>query len=308
MVELVLITSSDRADALSTVLIDELGAGSVSLEDADADAPIEQPLYGEPGLAVARAGWPHSRLVALFDREAQAQAAAAWVLAWAGVDGEDCGGGERVRVEAIRPVPAQDWVRLTQSQFEPVAVTPEFWIVPSWHDVPPQATRVIRLDPGQAFGTGTHPTTQLCLRWIARQAAARESPWQRVLDYGCGSGVLAIAAARFGARRIDAVDLDPAAVRATHDNAAANAVTLRCGAPELAQGTYDLVLANILASPLTVLAPLLAGHVAAGGDLVLAGILERQAEALREAYARWLVLGVGDTQDGWILMTARRAA
>jgi ribosomal protein L11 methyltransferase len=160
---------------------------------------------------------------------------------------------------------------------------------------------VIRLDPGMAFGTGTHPTTRMCLRWIA----AHPPRGQRVLDYGCGSGILAIGAARHGAASVDAVDIDPAAVQASLANAQANQVTLQVGLPELASGQYPLVLANILATPLRVLAPLLCAFVQSGGSLVLAGILERQAQELQEAYAPWCQLQVTDQQDGWILMTAR---
>ena len=202
----------------------------------------------------------------------------------------------------IGAVPDQDWVRLTQSQFAPVEITPQFWIVPTWHEPPAQARQIIRLDPGLAFGTGTHPTTRMCLRWIARHPMAG----QRVLDYGCGSGILAIAAARFGAAPIDAVDIDPAAVQSTLDNAHANGVQLDAGLPDRASGVYGVVLANILATPLKVLAPLLCSHVAPGGSLVLAGILERQADELKSAYAAYLPLQVADTQDGWVLMTASR--
>jgi ribosomal protein L11 methyltransferase len=166
---------------------------------------------------------------------------------------------------------------------------------------------VIRLDPGLAFGTGTHPTTRMCLRWIARHAPEESAGWSRVLDYGCGSGILAIGAALHGARGIDAVDIDPAAVEATRLNARANGVAVREGLPEAAQGAYPLVLANILATPLKLLAPLLCGHLAPGGALVLAGILERQADELQQAYAPWLALDVADREDGWILMTGRRA-
>jgi len=204
-------------------------------------------------------------------------------------------------VNALQVVPDEDWVRVTQAQFAPVPVTPKFWIVPSWHAVPAAAERVIRLDPGLAFGTGTHPTTRMCLRWIATQARA----WPRVLDYGCGSGILAIGAALHGAREIDAVDIDAAAVEATRANALANGVTLRAGLPDVAAGAYDLVLANILAQPLKLLAPLLAGHLADGAPLVLAGILERQADEIRAAYAPWCDLSVSDSEDGWILMTGR---
>jgi ribosomal protein L11 methyltransferase len=216
---------------------------------------------------------------------------------------------EGCQVLGVAEVPEQDWVRLTQSQFAPVDITPDFWIVPTWHELPPQAVRSIRLDPGLAFGTGTHPTTRMCLRWIARNgtvAADGSSTLGRVLDYGCGSGILAIGAAKFGAVDIDAVDIDPAAVESTLQNAQANGVQLKAGLPDKAQGEYQTVLANILATPLRVLAPLLCSHVAAGGHLVLAGILERQADELKEAYAPWLPLQVADSEDGWILMTASR--
>jgi ribosomal protein L11 methyltransferase len=198
----------------------------------------------------------------------------------------------------------QDWVRLTQTQFAPVEVTSDFWIVPTWHEPPAQAKQIIRLDPGLAFGTGTHPTTRMCLRWIARHGVQD----QRVLDYGCGSGILAIGAAKYGANRIDAVDIDEAAVTSTVLNAEANGVTLTAGLPEQAHGLYQTVLANILATPLKVLAPLLCSHVEAGGSLVLAGILERQADELKAAYASWIQLEVADAEDGWILMTAKKSA
>jgi len=198
-------------------------------------------------------------------------------------------------------VAEQDWVRLTQSQFAPVDITPSFWIVPTWHEPPAQAQKIIRLDPGLAFGTGTHPTTRMCLRWIATHDVSH----QRVLDYGCGSGILAIGAALHGATDIDAVDIDEAAVSSTVLNAEANGVRLNAGLPEKATGQYQTVLANILATPLKVLAPLLRQHVAQGGNLVLAGILERQEQELKDAYAPYCTLQVSDREDGWILMTAQ---
>ena len=300
MVELLLLAPQDRVENASDALIDELDALSVSVEDADADSTDEQALFGEPGMPAPRAGWRRSVLRALFADEGLATEAATLLLAQDWADG--------IHVQAIAPVEDQDWVRLTQSQFAPVPITPDFWIVPSWHEPPPGAKHVIRLDPGLAFGTGTHPTTRMCLRWTARHAVQRASRWTRVLDYGCGSGILAIAAALHGARRVDAVDIDPAAVESTRANALANGVDLTAALPEAANGLYDLVYANILATPLKLLAPLLCAHVAAHGDLVLAGILERQAEELKVAYAPWLSLDVSDTEDGWILMTARQAA
>jgi ribosomal protein L11 methyltransferase len=206
---------------------------------------------------------------------------------------------EGCQVLGLSELQDQDWVRLTQSQFAPVEITPEFWIVPTWHEPPAQARQIIRLDPGLAFGTGTHPTTRMCLRWIAAHPG-----FARVLDYGCGSGILAIGAAKFGATLVDAVDIDTAAVESTELNASANGAQLQAGLPELANGTYNLVLANILATPLKVLAPLLRAYVAEHGHLVLAGILERQADELKEAYAPYCQLQVTDSEDGWILMTA----
>ena len=298
MIELALRAPQALVEQLSDALVDELDALSVSVEDADAGTDDELPLFGEPGMAPPAPAWTHSMLRVLFDDEDTANAAAAALLARPDAD--------RLSLQSLAAVPAQDWVRLTQSQFEPVAITPTFWIVPSWHAPPASAERVIRLDPGLAFGTGTHPTTRMCLRWIAAQAPAVAASWDRVLDYGCGSGILAIGCALHGARAVDAVDIDPAAVTATLSNASANDVALSAGAPETAQGRYPLVLANILATPLTLLAPLLAEHVGDGGDLVLAGILDRQQQSLRVAYAPWLELDVADTQDGWILMTGRR--
>ena len=298
MYELVLRAPETLVEAVSDALIDELDALSVSVEDADAGSDAEQALFGEPDMPAPQPGWQRSTLRALFAGEALACTASAALLAqdWAA----------ELVLQSLQPLPEQDWVRLTQSQFAPVAITDDFWIVPSWHNVPPAAKRAIRLDPGLAFGTGTHPTTRMCLRWLATHAAVLGAPDARVLDYGCGSGILAIAAALHGARDIDAVDIDPAAVQATALNAQANHVVLRAGAPQAASGSYSLVLANILATPLQVLAPLLCARLRPGATLVLAGILERQTEQLQAAYRQWLTLQVSDTQDGWILMTASR--
>jgi ribosomal protein L11 methyltransferase len=296
MHELVLTAKEELVEPVSQALMDELDALSVSVEDADIDTAAEQALFGEPGLPLVHQAWQRSTLRALFVDESRATAAATLLLAkdW----------GADLHVQTLQRVPDADWVRLTQSQFVPVAITSTFWIVPSWHQAPPSARKVIRLDPGLAFGTGTHPTTRMCLRWIANHGQA----WPRVLDYGCGSGILAIAAALHDARQIDAIDLDPAAIQATQANAFANGVILSAGTPERAGGLYRLVLANILAQPLILLAPLLAKHVEPGGHLVLAGILERQAEDLCLAYGPWLTLEVRDREDGWALMVGQRDA
>lgn len=295
MFELSLLCPEERVELLSDALV-ALDALSVSVEDADAQTPAEQALFGEPGMPPPKEGWQRSRMVALFAQEAQAQEAVQLLSAQDFFDA--------CRVLGVQAVADQDWVRLTQSQFAPVEITSDFWIVPTWHEPPAQAQTTIRLDPGLAFGTGTHPTTRMCLRWIAQHGVSG----QRVLDYGCGSGILAIGAAKYGARNIDAVDIDEAAVTATVLNAEANGVTLNAGLPDQAQGQYQTVLANILATPLKVLAPLLCSYVAGGGALVLAGILERQADELKTAYAPWMQLEVTDSEEGWILMTATSPA
>ncbi len=298
MFELRLMCPENRVEAVSDAL-DALDALSVSVEDADAQTDAEQALFGEPGMPPPKEGWQRSRVLALFNTREIAQAALELLQVQ-----EFFGGCE---VLGVQNVPEQDWVRLTQSQFAPVDITPEFWIVPTWHEPPAQARTVIRLDPGLAFGTGTHPTTRMCLRWIARQGQAdadQKAGLTRVLDYGCGSGILAIGAAKFGASDVDAVDIDPAAVESTVLNAQANHVTVRTGLPDIVTGVYQTVLANILATPLKVLAPLLWSRVAPGGSLVLAGILARQADELKSAYAPYCALRVADTEDGWILMTA----
>jgi len=294
---LALLAPAAAVDALSDLLADELDALAVSIEDADAGSDTEQPLFDEPGVAAAGT-WTHARVSALFADEALATAAAAAVVAE--------GSGE-VRVVAIAAVEDHDWVRLTQAQFGPSRIADGFWIVPTWSEVPSEARQVIRLDPGRAFGTGTHPTTRMCLRWIVEHGDAGVA-WPRALDYGCGSGVLAIAASRFGAREVDAVDVDPAAVETTRANAIANGVVVRAGAPDIAAGRYALVVANILAAPLELLAPALAALVADGGDLVLSGILDRQADALRSAYAPWIALDAVAHDEGWALLAGRRTA
>ena len=292
MFELVLLCPQHQLEHLSDAL-DALDALSVSVEDADAQTDAEQALFGEPGMPAPQEGWQRSRVSALYN--SQALAKDALVILQEQKFFAECS------VLANREVPEQDWVRLTQSQFSPVEITPEFWIVPSWHQPPAQARIVIKLDPGLAFGTGTHPTTRMCLQWIAQQRNLG-----RVLDYGCGSGILAIGAAKFGAPDIDAVDIDESAVQSTVLNAKANQVHLRAGTPDMAAGVYQTVLANILAIPLKVLAPLLWSHVAPGGALVLAGILARQADELKAAYAPYCRLDITSQEDGWIRMTAQR--
>ena len=271
------------------------GALSVDVSDRSAGTQEEEPLYGIPD-AGAQALWRNSRMTALFPADANiahALAAAAGIVS------------EPFPAYSIGEVADADWVRETQAQFRPVEAALGLWIVPSWcRPIDPAATN-IRLDPGLAFGTGEHPTTRLCLRWLAGHLRRGAS----VLDYGCGSGILAIAAARLGAGQVSGVDIDPAAIAASRANAAANNVVARFGLPdELAGPPVDVVLANILANPLELLAPLLAERVANGGTIVLSGILEAQAGALTAAYRRWFNMEPWARDCGWVALVGARAA
>ncbi len=294
MLELAILVPEDDVEIVSEALM-ALDALSVSVEDADEGTDQEQARFGEPGMPLSEVAWRHSRLKSLFTDEATATHAQTVLLA------QDF--FARCHIEALVAVPDEDWVRLTQSQFEPLAITPDFWVVPTWHEVPRAARKHIRLDPGLAFGTGTHPTTRMCLEWMAEH---HEVPGM-ALDYGCGSGILAIAAAKLGVAVVDAVDIDPAAVDSTRANAQANEVSLRAvGLPDQVKGPYPWVVANILASPLKVLAPLLCQLVQPQGHLVLAGILSRQIQEVSDAYAPWIQLQVHRERDGWVLLIGQK--
>ncbi len=295
MRELVFDCPEQLAEGLSDALL-EVGLLSVSVEDADLGTDAEQPLFGEPGLEPETQAWLRNRVVALLpDGEDPAQLLADACAA--------CGFGD-IPVWTLRNVPDADWVRLTQSQFEPIEVDERIWIVPTWHEVPDRpGTISIRLDPGLAFGTGSHPTTHLCLAWLASNVR----PGGRVLDYGCGSGILAIAARKLGAGPTVGIDIDPQAVQSTQDNALANEVEVQAGLPDVLPGwRADVVVANILSNPLKVLAPMLCERVLSGGDLVLSGVLERQAEEVAAAYAPWISLSVWQARDGWVCLHGRR--
>ena len=305
MRELVLNCSEEEAEALSDAL---LGTGvlAVSVEDADSDTSSETPLYGEPGLEPAVQAWRNNRVVALLPDGLDPRHVLEQLQEETGREVED--GSWH-----LRDVPDEDWVRLTQSQFGPIRVGDRIWIVPSWHaadpGLPPPgaedgAAVRIELDPGLAFGTGSHPTTHLCLEWLADCLPQGSA----VLDYGCGSGILAIAAAMLGAARVEAVDIDDQAVESTRLNAANNGVTLpACLPDDFGPGQFDVVVANILSNPLKVLAPMLSNRVAPGGSLVLSGVLERQADEVAAAYAPWLRMQVWQSRDGWVCLHGQRS-
>jgi ribosomal protein L11 methyltransferase len=292
--ELIVELDRAQAEAYSDALID-LGALSVSVEDADADTPDEQPLFGEPGLTPQRTAWQRSRVVALLAPEhdpAVLATAAANVLALATVPHFD-----------VREVEDQDWVRLTQSQFEPIAIGERIWVVPSWHAAPDPNALILELDPGLAFGTGSHPTTRLCMEWIEQSVTLGQS----LLDYGCGSGILAILAKKCGADPVFGIDIDPQAVESARDNSARNRADVTFALPDACPAqAFDIVVANILSNPLKLMASMLASKVKPGGRLALSGVLARQADEVAAAYAPWLELGVWRELDGWVCLTGTR--
>lgn len=286
--------AADVAERWADALLDA-GALSVDVADSHAGTPAETPLYAEPGGSVT-APWPVSRLTALFDAAVDAEAALAKAAACL---------DESVPAHRRAVIADVDWVRETQAQFVPIRVTDRLWVVPSWREpVDPGAINIV-LDPGLAFGTGSHPTTLLCLRWLAANVERGAS----VLDYGCGSGILAIAAAKLGAGVVTGVDVDPQAIAASRANADANGVVAEfCSPDRLTVERVDIVVANILANPLELIAPLLAGRVRADGRIVLSGILEPQADRVAAAYARWFNIAPWGCVDGWTALAGVRYA
>ncbi len=303
MRELVFETELDDTDEISDCLM-ALGALSVTVEDAQADRPTERPLFGEPGMPMDVQAWPSSKFVALLDQETDP------VSFWK----DFCTQDSRFESAAmeIREIADQDWVRETQRQFTPLRIGDALWVGPHWTEPPKDFSRqgiVIRLDPGMAFGTGSHATTQLCLESLIqvmkRGYASIPAKACRVLDMGCGSGILAIAAAKLGAQDVTAVDIDPIAVQTAKDNAAANQADIKAfDAEQSLQGSFDIVLANILAQPLKVLAPAITRLTRPAGALLLSGILARQADEILACYqplAQHLgPLQVLQERDGWV--------
>ena len=288
-----LIVDSRCVETLSDALL-ERGAFSVEVTDAAAGTASERPLFAEPGSAPAL-NWRTNRVVALFAQDANLAGVLTEALQAASLPSTTPYGMDRID--------DQDWVRLTQSQFAPLHVTPRLWVVPTWHDVVDASAINIRLDPGLAFGTGTHPTTRLCLRWLDTHMP----PGATVIDYGCGSGILAIAAVKLGAAHAQGVDIDEQALIAARNNANQNhtEVSFYAAADEL-KSTANVVVANILANPLTVLAPLLARLTAPGGMVALSGILAEQADEVRDAYRPWFDMHTTEPEDAWVLLAGSK--
>lgn len=293
---LTLQVEASRAEELADRLM-ELGALSASVEDADAGTQSEQPIFGEPSMQPPDDPqyWQHNKLSVLFDSDIDIPAVLQQLQQEAGL--------ASIPPCQIETVEEQDWVRLTQAQFDPIPISKRLWIVPSWHQSPDPEAITLVLDPGLAFGTGSHPTTRLCLQWLDESIKGGES----VLDYGCGSGILALTAAKLGARPVVGVDIDPQAVQSSHDNAAQNQVSAEFSLPDaLPPGQFDIVLANILTNPLKALAPLLINRVRPGGTLVLSGILDSQADEIISVYGHDIEFIPPVVMDGWVRLTGVR--
>lgn len=296
---LVITTNNVYAEPLSEALL-ALGALSVEILDAAAGTADEQPLYGEPGTP-AQQLWQKTEVSALFEEGADVIA-----ILRSAVDATGMPEQPGYHVDVVEE---QDWVKLTQSQFDPISISRRLWIVPTWHQPPdPEAINLV-LDPGLAFGTGSHPTTQLCLAWLDQYLQRGET----VLDYGCGSGILAIAALKLGARYVTGVDIDPHAIQASQANAVLNACDVErfffttdyavTGKSPDSTAQVDIVVANILSNPLIMLAPVLAQATRGGGRIVLSGILQEQSQDVQAAYQSWFEMQTAQSQDGWVLLT-----
>jgi ribosomal protein L11 methyltransferase len=298
--EVIIEIAREHAEGLSDALM-EAGALSVSVEDADEGTAQEKPLFGEPGMVPTEAAWDHSRVVALTDVDADQAAIVAEAASAIGL--------KDTPAFATREVADADWVRLTQSQFEPIHIGKNIWVVPSWHEAPDPNGLILEVDPGLAFGTGSHPTTRLCMEWLEAHLEPDDSaPGKTVLDYGCGSGILAMVAKKLGAGEVAGVDIDPQAIESAKLNAERNGCEIDFYVPDeftasqYGERRFDIVVANILSSPLKLMAPMLSGRVAEGGSLILSGVLARQAEEVAAAYAPFIKLGVWAEQDGWVAL------
>jgi ribosomal protein L11 methyltransferase len=295
--EIVIEVAHDNAEALSDALM-EAGALSVSVEDADEGTEAERPLFGEPGMEPKETAWERSRVVALAETDADH----ATIVA----EAAEAVGLPAAPAYTLRLVEEQDWVRLTQSQFEPIHIGKNIWVVPSWHDAPDPNGLILELDPGLAFGTGSHPTTRLCMEWLEAHPPVDLS----VLDYGCGSGILAMVAKKLGAAQVSGVDIDPQAIESARYNSERNRCEINYFLPEEfgqrpQPEVFDIVVANILSSPLKLMAPMLSSRVAPEGLLVLSGILVRQADEVAAAYAPFIKLSVWAEHDGWVALAGQ---
>ncbi len=301
--EIVIEVARHNAESLSDALMDA-GALSVSVEDADEGTDAERPLFGEPGMQPTEAAWERSRIVALTETTIDPSMLIEEAIRQSGLTLPD---GDLPWT--VRAVAEQDWVRLTQSQFAPIHIGKHIWVVPSWHDAPDPHALILELDPGLAFGTGSHPTTRLCMEWLEAHPPTQRS----VLDYGCGSGILALVAKKLQAAEVISVDIDPQANESARFNSQRNHCDIAYFLPDefnaqYPSRTFDIVVANILSGPLKLMAPMLGGRLAAGGRLVLSGVLVKQANDVIAAYAPFLALSVWGEREGWVALAGVRVS
>ncbi len=288
--QLKLASTPDAAQHLSD-LLSEAGALAVTLQDA-----ADQPLYEPPPGAIPL--WSQTWVTGLFDADADLNAALAYLCEAL---------AQRELPHVISPLEDKDWEREWMDNYHPMRFGSRLWICPSWREPPDANAVTVMLDPGLAFGTGTHPTTALCLEWLDRH----DIVGKRVIDYGCGSGILAVAAAKLGAHHVWAVDYDSQALHATILNAEKNAVdtSIHTVLPnDLPHEMADIILANILVGPLTELAPLIAGLIRPGGAVVLSGILNTQADALMQRYQLWFDMEPAIEREEWMCLSGVRHA
>ena len=295
--EIVIDVAQGHAERLSDALM-EAGALSVSVEDADLGTAAERPLFGEPGMLPTHFAWEHSRVVALTESDTDPATLIATAVAQAHLPFDVA-----TLPFVVRTVADQDWVCLTQSQFAPIKIGQNIWVVPSWHDAPDPSALILELDPGLAFGTGSHPTTRLCMEWLEAHAPIGKT----VLDYGCGSGILALIAKKLGAGAVVGVDIDPQAIESAGFNSRRNDCQIAYYLPDAfnqqyTDQPYDIVVANILSGPLQLMAPMLCARIATNGALLLSGVLASQADQVITAYRPFLALTVWAEQEGWVAL------
>jgi len=284
--------NKEDVDSISDFLI-ELGAISTSIEDTNLNQKNEELIFGVPNIE-SQQFWENNTVQALFEKKINIE------IIKAAIKNKF---SNAVLSLSIEEVEDKDWVKSTQTQFSPIRINDKLWIIPTWHKIQDKNAINLLLDPGLAFGTGAHPTTHLCLLWLLDNINQNLS----VLDYGCGSGILGIAAKKIGAKKVIGVDIDSQAVKASKDNSEMNNVKISwSNAKEKIDFKADLIVANILSSALSILAPILAEYSITNGRIALSGILESQEDDIKKIYSPWFDFDPSYKKDGWILISGTK--